>query len=879
MKKLLFKMKMKKLYFTAILLFLTINIFATHNRAGQIIYKQISDLTYEITVITYTSTLPGAADRPQLDVQFGDGTVQTVDRCGQLYLPNNYKRNCYTTRHTYPGAGTYEIVMEDPNRNPGVINIPGSVNTVFTIKTTLQINPALGYNNTPILLNPPIDVAAKGRLFIHNPGAYDPDGDSLSYKLTTCLGSNGDPIPDYQLPESSNRPIFVDSITGDLIWDAPMELGNVNVAIEIDEWRKGIKIGRIIRDMQITVMESDNYPPEFSKLDTICVVAGDTAEFQISAIDSSYDYVRMIASGGPFIVDSSIAQFDTTPGFGYATGRFTWATNCTHVRLRPYQVTFKAYDSIPEEKVPLVNFTSAFIKVIAPPVVNIQSKSTNKTIILSWDKSECSKALGYAIYRKEEGASFFPEYCQTGIPSEYNYHLIAKTDNLNDTSFIDNDNGKGLLQGHNYCYRILTYYEDGGLSKSSKEICASTVRGIPVFTQITVDKTDNKSGEMTIKWEKPTDFDTILAPGPYLYHIYRSYGIWGNNLELIDSTMGIDNTIYMDKNLNTQDSAYSYSVEFINNTAGNRFLVGKPQVASSSYLKLSGENNSILVTFLKNVPWIDTAYTVYTYDKSTQLYDSLLTTSDDTFKIRALSNGLEYCYRVKTHAYYTLPVNNDTIFNFTQRNCTTPIDTIPPCQPPLNVISLCDSFQNILTWQNPKYYCDEEAIGYKIFYSPTLDGKMKQIDEINTPVDTTYTHFPEISLAGCYAIQAIDSAGNESSIDNRTCIDNCNSAYRLPNVFTPDNDGINDIYIPLENEFIEKVDMKIYNRYGVLIFETTDPNINWNGNDKLTNRKVVPGIYYYVCDVYEPRLSGLVPRAITGFIHVFYGKKQNSGKK
>ena len=118
---------MKKLYFVAIFLFLSLNIFATHNRAGQIIYKQISDLTYEITVITYTSTLPGAADRPQLDVQFGDGTVQTVGRCGQLYLPNNYKRNCYTTRHTYPGAGTYEIVMEDPNRNPGVINIPGSV--------------------------------------------------------------------------------------------------------------------------------------------------------------------------------------------------------------------------------------------------------------------------------------------------------------------------------------------------------------------------------------------------------------------------------------------------------------------------------------------------------------------------------------------------------------------------------------------------------------------------------------------------------------------------------------------------------------------------------------------------------------------------------
>ena len=52
---------------------------ATHNRAGEITYRQISDLTFEITIWTYTYTL-SAADRPQLPVIWGDGTESIASR-------------------------------------------------------------------------------------------------------------------------------------------------------------------------------------------------------------------------------------------------------------------------------------------------------------------------------------------------------------------------------------------------------------------------------------------------------------------------------------------------------------------------------------------------------------------------------------------------------------------------------------------------------------------------------------------------------------------------------------------------------------------------------------------------------------------------------
>jgi hypothetical protein len=125
--------------------FLTIN--ATHNRAGEITYVQISDLTYRVTVTTFTYTL-SRADRPKLTVEWGDNTTSEAYRDSILLLPNYYQKNVYITIHTFPGPGIYKIVVQDPNRNYGIKNIPNSVNVVFSVRTILIVNPAMGRDAT-----------------------------------------------------------------------------------------------------------------------------------------------------------------------------------------------------------------------------------------------------------------------------------------------------------------------------------------------------------------------------------------------------------------------------------------------------------------------------------------------------------------------------------------------------------------------------------------------------------------------------------------------------------------------------------------------------------------------------------------------------------
>ena len=119
---------------------------ATHNRAGEITYTHVSGLTYEILITTYTkATAP--ADRPWLYLYWGDengAPVDSLERESETLLEDEVQINLYRGLHTYGGPGVYEVQVEDPNRNNGVLNIPGSVDVPFSITTSAHYRPPSG---------------------------------------------------------------------------------------------------------------------------------------------------------------------------------------------------------------------------------------------------------------------------------------------------------------------------------------------------------------------------------------------------------------------------------------------------------------------------------------------------------------------------------------------------------------------------------------------------------------------------------------------------------------------------------------------------------------------------------------------------------------
>jgi gliding motility-associated-like protein len=125
----------------------------------------------------------------------------------------------------------------------------------------------------------------------------------------------------------------------------------------------------------------------------------------------------------------------------------------------------------------------------------------------------------------------------------------------------------------------------------------------------------------------------------------------------------------------------------------------------------------------------------------------------------------------------------------------------------------------------------------------------------------------KLSIAGCYFVAGVDTAGNESFATNEICIDNC-PYYEIPNVFTPNQDGSNDILLPFDYRFVNGIDMIIFNRWGMDVYKTTDIDIKWNGKDLSTQNDLPEGVYFYICKVQERYLDGIRTRTLKGTIQL-----------
>ena len=891
---------MKKILLFTLLCAIRIISYATHNRAGEITYKHLSGYTYKITVTTYTKESSKPADKCSLTIHFGDGDTNVFYRvngpigilCGGtvpegVSLGNDVKKNVYEGVHTYPGPNVYVITMEDPNRNGNVCNFSGSASDQisFFLRTVLNINPFLPPNSSPILLNPPIDNGCIGECFEHNPGAFDEEGDSLYYKLVPCYG-NGQPIAVFQFPENMNTE-SINHFNGDLIWCSPSKGCQYNVAILIEEWRllagKRYFVGSVLRDMQIDIGPCINRAPVIKPVNDTCIAAGTTLNFTVSAEDPDANKLTLTATGGPFLFTPPRpkATFTSVDAIQKVTGTFSWTPDCSQVQLLPYQVTFKVTDNHPSDA--LVNFESVFIRVVAPAIKNVTATPSGINMLVEWDKAPCSdtsgltRLKGYDVYRKNSCDTWVHNPCETGVPAYTGYTLIGSTD-YKTRKFTDTNNGLGLIHGVNYSYIIVALYIDGSQSYASVNTCAHLVRDVPIITNVSVLQTDAANGRIWIHWAKPLgiapNLDTIINPPPYEFKLLQSQGFTGQALNQIASYTyttyaQITDTGFVSTSLNTLDTAYSYRIDFYS----NGLLKGSTPVASSVYLRTISSDNTLTLNWQVDAPWMN--YRHYIYKETlpgSGIFNILDTTTVPTYKDTGLINNVTYCYKVTTIGEYADTSLAKPLYNTSQIKCGRPGDQTPPCQPKLTLNTHCETESNVLTWINPNTYCSDDAVKYNIYYSPNNEDPLQLIDVITDINQTTYVYvnsnYGVKSIAGCYAVTAVDSFNNESPIVNISCVDNC-PYYALPNVFTPNGDNQNELFTPLKDyRFVKDIDIKIYDRWGLLMFETTDMNINWNGTNKANKRPCVSGTYYYICIVNEIKLSGIVPRVLKGFVEL-----------
>ena len=125
-------------------------------------------------------------------------------------------------------------------------------------------------NNSPSFLNSPTPFACINQAVFYNHGAVDQDGDDLRYSLTSCKRAAGSSVTyNNQLGISAQNPLIssnginINANTGAISF-TPTALQIGVVCVLVEEFRNGVKIGEVIRDIQFTVVNCLNQAPSLS---------------------------------------------------------------------------------------------------------------------------------------------------------------------------------------------------------------------------------------------------------------------------------------------------------------------------------------------------------------------------------------------------------------------------------------------------------------------------------------------------------------------------------------------------------------------------------------------------------------------------------------
>ena len=163
----------------------------------------------------------------------------------------------------------------------------------------------------------------------------------------------------------------------------------------------------------------------------------------------------------------------------------------------------------------------------------------------------------------------------------------------------------------------------------------------------------------------------------------------------------------------------------------------------------------------------------------------------------------------------------------------------------IGVVSGCatfPSFLNVDVRPTPRPDLGEDAVICTDLLSVALDA-----GEYTTYrwQDNTVSNPFVVQSGGNFSVEVIDEFGCIGS-DSLTLIQQCPTDLYIPNVFSPNGDNQNDEFAILGGD-MESMELKIFNRWGELVFENNNQAIGWDGTT-FDRKLALPGVYVYRLD-------------------------------
>lgn len=331
---------------------------ATHTIGGEVTYECLGNNQYRFTMVFYRDCNSSVGlGTPRLELTSAtcgltvNGTVTQVSG-PTIVTPTNNRPSCtgaivnacqeqfvFQSTVTLAACPDWDI-FADLNccRNGPINNIAGSPSQgvgAFLNNSAASAGPNAFCNSSPSFFGSSAHVLCQNTDYTLDPGVIEVDGDSLSFKFILPRQNTGADIQ-YNAPFTVTNPmpstpaIVLDASTGEVTL-RPTAQGRYVFAMEVEEWRAGVMVGKSSREFQISIIPCPvaNTPPVI--LNPINVTGGTLFGTRIdicpgAAVSFNVPVTDADATDSLFVSDSvSVAwgTFTTTGAGDSVTATFT----------------------------------------------------------------------------------------------------------------------------------------------------------------------------------------------------------------------------------------------------------------------------------------------------------------------------------------------------------------------------------------------------------------------------------------------------------------------------------------------------------------------------------------------------------------------------
>ena len=338
---------------------------ATHLMGGEITALDLGSNFYRIELVLYRD-VTGKPMEDSVKIYFEGpnntnfnttvGYHKSIDGNLDPMYPQGTEVYFYVDTVNLLAIGSWNIYWSLCCRNGAIQNLGWAADKSMYLNTVFKTY-SNSSNSSPQFLVPAAVHAPLDTFWLYNSLPYDPDGDSLFWHLDAPMDSIGSHINGYTSPPSDpSLPLTLDPLTGTLYW-WPNTIGNFVTTILVEEYRAGVLIGSIRRDVQFIVRP--NVTGSFNlKVDTTLQVDGlgyfykdiyknDTCSIELVL---GHDDPTKVVWVGAYSEIFTLNTDYTSLNLSYVNGTntikaiFKWVPSNTSIREEPYKIVFRSSD-------------------------------------------------------------------------------------------------------------------------------------------------------------------------------------------------------------------------------------------------------------------------------------------------------------------------------------------------------------------------------------------------------------------------------------------------------------------------------------------------------------------------------------------------------